>query len=48
MSVVGFGTGRKGAVAGGQVEQRGCWMVTEAAPQIRAFRVSPEGDQLLG
>lgn len=26
-----------------QVEQSGCWMVTEAAPQIRTFRVSPEG-----
>lgn len=43
MAVGGYGSGRKEAGAGGQVEQRGCWTVIEAAPQITAFSVSPEG-----
>lgn len=41
MAVGRYGSGRKEAVAGGQVEQRECWPVTEAAPQIVAFNVSP-------
>lgn len=43
MAVGRYGSGRKKAVAGRQVEQRECWTVTEAAPQIMAFSVSPEG-----
>lgn len=43
MAVRRYGGGRKKVVAGGQVEQRECWTVTEAAPQIMVFSISSEG-----